>query len=329
MKTTTRDDIVQLIKKQGQVSPHQLKQQLGFGGPAIHRQLKSLERAGTIAKLGSPPKVVYVLRDDVGPATRKPVLSQEVAQVINDRYTYIQPDGTIMSGVDGFVRWVEKTGQRDQLPTLALDYVKIRKEADTWYQGRSWIDATQKLSQTFPDTQVDTVAYADFYALPKFGKTTLGTYTLHAKVSQSRALMVQIAQQIQPLIEQLLTEWKIQAVAFIPHSVPRKLAFLPIIQTQLGLSLPTVQIEKLYAGDIRVAQKSLSSLQDRVENARKTLFVTGEVPWQRIVLIDDAVGSGATFNEVAGKLKHQHSVKFIAGFAIVGSYKGFEVISEV
>lgn len=329
MKTTTRADILDFIKSQGQASPHQLQQHIGIGGSAIHRQLRKLEIDQSIIKIGQAPRVFYVAREDAQSLPTISTLPQKLAETIEAQYINVNPDGVMLKGVEGFVHWVQKTGQSANLTALAKEYAKTRKEADTWYQGRPWIDATQKLSQTFPDSQVDKVAYADFYALPKFGKTTLGTYTLHAKVSQSRALMMQIAQQIKPLIEQLLTEWKIQAVAFIPHSVPRKLAFLPIIQTKLELSLPTVQIEKLYAGDIRVAQKSLSSLQDRVENARKTLFVTGEVPWQRIVLIDDAVGSGATFNEVAGKLKHQHSVKFIAGFAIVGSYKGFEVISEV
>jgi len=65
-----------------------------------------------------------------------------------------------------------------------------------------------------------------------------------------------------------------------------------------------------------------SKLADRVENAKKTLYVTENVPWQRVLLIDDAVGSGATLNEVAHKLKSQFATTFVAGFAIVGSYKG-------
>jgi len=48
-----------------------------------------------------------------------------------------------------------------------------------------------------------------------------------------------------------------------------------------------------------------------------------------VLLIDDAVGSGATLNETAKKLKLSGMAKKVIGFAIVGSMKGFEVIREV
>ena len=48
-----------------------------------------------------------------------------------------------------------------------------------------------------------------------------------------------------------------------------------------------------------------------------------------MVLIDDALGSGATLNEVAKKIKNQKVAKEIIGVAITGSFSGFEVISEV
>lgn len=48
-----------------------------------------------------------------------------------------------------------------------------------------------------------------------------------------------------------------------------------------------------------------------------------------LLLIDDAVGSGATLNETAKKLKQMGIAKRVYGFAVVGSLKGFEVIREV
>ncbi len=46
-------------------------------------------------------------------------------------------------------------------------------------------------------------------------------------------------------------------------------------------------------------------------------------------LIDDAVGSGATLQETARKIKDRGIAKKVYGVALVGSIKGFEVISEV
>jgi len=45
--------------------------------------------------------------------------------------------------------------------------------------------------------------------------------------------------------------------------------------------------------------------------------------------IDDALGSGATLNETAKKIKKQKLAENIIGPAITGSFSGFEVISEV
>ena len=49
-----------------------------------------------------------------------------------------------------------------------------------------------------------------------------------------------------------------------------------------------------------------------------------------VLIIDDAVGSGATLNEVAKKIKKISSKDIkVVGYSVVGSFKGFDVISEV
>jgi predicted amidophosphoribosyltransferase len=46
-------------------------------------------------------------------------------------------------------------------------------------------------------------------------------------------------------------------------------------------------------------------------------------------MIDDAVGSGATMNEIAKKLKSKNVASSVIGIAITGSFKGFDVITDV
>ena len=79
-----------------------------------------------------------------------------------------------------------------------------------------------------------------------------------------------------------------------------------------------------------VPQKTLNKLEDRIINARETIVVDDTSKYTNILLIDDAVGSGATLNEVAKKIRQKGicSGKII-GLAITGSVKGFDVISEV
>lgn len=57
-------------------------------------------------------------------------------------------------------------------------------------------------------------------------------------------------------------------------------------------------------------------------------MVADKRKFNSILLIDDAVGSGATLNEVAGKLKNQSIAKQVFGLAITGSFKDFYVITE-
>lgn len=60
------------------------------------------------------------------------------------------------------------------------------------------------------------------------------------------------------------------------------------------------------------------------------MIVTEQTCFKNILLIDDAIGSGATLNEIASQIKKK---KLCSGqlicLAITGSFKGFEVISEV
>ncbi len=83
-------------------------------------------------------------------------------------------------------------------------------------------------------------------------------------------------------------------------------------------------------GSVPVAQKTLSKLEDRVENARNTIFIRGNLQYENILLIDDAIGSGSTLNETAKKLKEKDLVKNkVIGLALTGSFKGFDVLNEV
>ena len=51
---------------------------------------------------------------------------------------------------------------------------------------------------------------------------------------------------------------------------------------------------------------------------------------KNILIIDDAVGSGATLHETAKKIRQKNICSgSVIGLAITGSAKGFDVISEV
>ena len=99
----------------------------------------------------------------------------------------------------------------------------------------------------------------------------------------------------------------------------------------INIKLPKINLAKIYKNNIFVAQKSLSTLQERIINAKETIVIrNGLNDVKNILLVDYAVGSGSTMNETAKKIRIliKKSCK-IYGFTLVGSFKGFDVIREI
>ena len=85
---------------------------------------------------------------------------------------------------------------------------------------------------------------------------------------------------------------------------------------------------------VPIAQKSLSRLSERISNAQQTIFIKNQnFNFNRILVIDDAVGSGTTINESANKLTHtglkEENNRKIFGYVVVGSCQRFELIKEI
>lgn len=326
MTTDTRERIAEFIRLNGRARVGDLVEYLGLGNVAIHRQLKRLVESGILTKTGRPPKVFYLLAEAAN--KRELTKSGETEKLVEKTYLYVTPAGEMLSGMRGLAVWASRA-KRD-INSAAPEYVKLRRLSDGFIGKNGWIDATEKINKTFKEIFVDKVLYKDFYALPVFGKTRLGQFVLYGKQAQVEGLVKQIAAECQELIKKIIAVFGIQAVGFLPHSIPRRIQFLKELRKNLKLNLPEVELVKAYAGTIPVAQKTLASLEERIENARKTIMI-GDLKnrFDSVLLIDDAVGSGATLNETAKKLKRAGMAKKIIGFAIVGSMKGFEVIKEV
>lgn len=335
MRTDTADKILGYIATNKQARAHDIGRIFTIGQTAVHRQLNKLVEQGKIQKVGKPPLVFYVpvpqpqkasiIKDGL-------VINANTVEYIDKNYLYISPQGEILYGMKGFETWAHSIKEGTRIMPLSEEYVQTHKKAESSRSPEGWIDATHKLSTTFSDNALTKLFYGDFYSIAKFGKTKLGNLVLYAKQSQNRQLIDLAVEQVKPIIERIIATYSIDTIAFAPPSVPRKLQFMQEFADKLAINLPRAQLVKSYKGDVIVPQKSLSGLQERVTNAHDTIFLKSplSVGAKNILLIDDAVGSGATLNETAKKLLvgNPH-IRSIIGFAIVGSIKGFEVIREI
>lgn len=322
----TKQKIINFIKDRGQVTAKEIVDEIGITRQALFRHhLNKLVEAKIIEKRGKSPKVFYSIKEEQEPRQSFSI-PKEYIEKIEDNYLIITSSGEEKRGIEGFVYWCEKNNL--PIEKTAKEYIDTLKKYEK-YKINEFIDGTEKFNNSFKEVFLDKVFYLDFYSIERFGKTKLGQVLLYAKNSQDKRLIKELVLEIKPKIEKIIKEFNIDGVGFIPPTVKREVQLMREIQKQLKLKIKVIEISKIKT-DIIVPQKTLNKIEDRIENAQKTISVEENTIFSNILLIDDAVGSGATFNETARKIRKKGICENkIIGLAITGSFKGFDVISEV
>ena len=323
---STSDKIIKYIKDEGPITGAELADYLAISRQALFKHLPKLLAGGLIKKIGKPPKVFYLINTPEKKLETGINISDEIKSVINKNFLAITPTGGKKEGLNGFIYWCG----RNNLPIAktAEEYIRTLSKYDV-YKKDGFISGMNKMKNTFGKVFLDEVLYLDFYSIERFGKTRLGQLLLYAKQTQNKALMKEIIEEIKPRVDKIVKKYKIDGIGYIPPTVKRETQLMKVLEKGLHENIRKISIVKV-KNVIAVPQKTLNKLDDRVENARNTFVVNKNSTFKNILLIDDAVGSGATFNEVAAKIKTMKICKGkIIGIAITGSFKGFDVISEV
>lgn len=321
----TKEKIIQLLKKQNQVTPGEMAEYLDISRQALYKHLLEMLKNKQILKIGRPPKVFYALKEKEV-KIKKVEIDTEIKKIIDQNYFIITPGGERIEGFSGFIYWCNKQG----LPIVktAQEYIKTLKKYSI-YKKNSLIDGMQKMRTTFKSTLfLDDVYYLDFYSIERFGKTKLGQILLYAKQSQSKKLITELVDDIRPIVEKTIKKFNIDGVGFVSPTVKREVQFMNELKKKLNLKTKEIKITKIKT-NITIPQKTLNKLDDRIENAQKTFAIEEMGNYKNVLLIDDAIGSGATLNEIAKKLKSKGVAKKVIGLAITGSFKGFDVVSEI
>ena len=323
----TKDKILFFLNKKEQFTVNELVNHLNMSNQYVHRVLNDLEDEGLVRKIGTTPKVLYTRPESVK-ASDNQTVNYEVEKFLKDHLLLVDPLGNLLEGYDAMQYWCEK--QNLHFGKTTQEFIETRQKYLNFYDENHLIDGLVKLKNTQGIGQigVDQLFYLDFYAIERFGKTKLGTLMHYAKQGQNKNLMKIIVSEIKQSIFRLVEMEKIDAVLFVPPTIKRNVQIMNYLKIHLKIPLPHVKINKLQ-NQIVVPQKALSKLFERVINAKNTFDVPLQEQFTHVLIIDDAVGSGATINEIALKVKAQGIAQKITGLAITGSFKGFDVISEL
>lgn len=322
----TRDKIIKYIESNGRVSPKELTDLLEITPRAVFKQLKTLRDAGVLYTLGTPPEVFYTLKDSGSESVFYGELDTDALAIINQNFVTITPLGNYLKGIEAFVYWCNSRNL--PIEKTSLEYMNIINKYSS-LKKNGFLNAMEKLKSTFSKVYLDEVYYLDYYSIEVFGKTKLGQQLLYAKQSQSISLIKELTSDIRPLILDFITKNNIEGVLFVPPTVKREVQLMKELERNLLLPIKSISISKLKT-EILIPQKTLTKIKDRVENAKNTFVITEKRKFSNILILDDALGSGATLNEIALLLRNKNLVSGkIFGMAITGSIKGFDVISEV
>lgn len=329
---TFRDNILDLFESCTELTIKEIVHRLGISKQMAHLVINRLCDENKVEKLGTPPKTVYRLipsSDFIewpGDDYFLPNAADEL--FLEKNFLYVTESGQLLEGFDGFDYWCN--GRQLPVKKTLAEFIAAKKKYAIYYDSKGMVNGLTKLKNTkgYEEIWLDQLYYLDFYATERFGRTRLGTLLYYAKQGQSKFLMDKMMDEITGRMKDFLKSERASAVGFIPPTIDRKLQLMKYMQMRLDLLLPVIDIKKVI-GLIPVPQKSLYRLDERIRNADMTFATSERRLFNHIVLIDDAVGSGATLNQVAAKLKKRGIAKKITALAIVGSLKGFDVITEI
>ena len=77
-------------------------------------------------------------------------------------------------------------------------------------------------------------------------------------------------------LECLLTTFDIDAIALTPRRISHKVQILDLVDQLLDPSIPRIPLIKYSPSKILIPQKSLRRPEERIQNAKNTIFMRGE-----------------------------------------------------
>lgn len=323
----TKNLIIQLFEKYKELSVKEIVNTLGVSKQLVHRLLKEMVLNGDLEKLGIAPKTLYRKKKKSNSTVSAVKLAEGISDELKESFLIVSDTGQLVEGEDAFRLWCDK---RDQVfEKTVSEYLKTVKKYKQYKNAYGLIEGTDKLRNTYNEkTYLDKVFYLDFYAIERFGKTRLGTLLHYAKQGQNKYLMNILIEETKEKVLKFVKSQDFDAVGYVPPTIRREVQIMKALEENFNVPLPVLNILKI-SGIIPVPQKSLNKLSERIVNAENTFAITEVREFKKVLLIDDAVGSGSTLNQIAEKIKRKGVAKEVYGLAIVGSFKGFDVITDI
>ena len=313
----------------------QIAEALNISRPTANKYLKELLQNWEISKIWSGAHSTYLIpqvdkkekKSDFSSLYKNPFPYEE-AKLLDEKFFKYDSDGRILKWVEGFLLRCKKRDLNPKHKISAFDAINQQINNHRTQCGLLNIINQFKIKHEY--SALDELFYADAYTRAEFGRGALSEQMFFAKQHQDKQQLKSLISLFYRNLECLLTTFDIDAIGLTPPSISRKVQILDLVDQLLDPSIPRIPLVKYSPSKILIPQKSLKRPEERIQNAKNTIFIREEaIHYNTVLLIDDFVGSDVTLNETAIKLKTAW-VKKIIGFAFFGNLDlKYEVINEM
>ena len=321
MIENTLQELIDFLEKEPGSRPKVIAEEIGISRQYVQKLLANNENLFSVS--GAGPNRFY--RNKNTSIVKEEILTNfKDSNLIEENFYALTPLGEELVGVSGFKRWCD--ARNFDFDAKKNEYITILKKY--YKNGHTPIDFTNKLETSFADNVIKKVWAVDYYNFEIFGKTKMGTQVMIAKQTGDSSITNQLISRIDPVIDNMIEKFNIEAVAFVSPTIQRQSQLMTKLDNNLAINIPRIKVHKVGA-KILIAQKTLKSLEDRILNASETFVVESQKKYNNVLIIDDALGSGATLNELAKQILQKGIAKTCYGLVLVASPSGYEVINEV
>lgn len=323
----TLNEIIKFLDEQPGSRPKNIAQKLNVSRQYVQRLLA--ENSNRFTVTGSGPNRFYRNATLAADAKVERPMTEEInnkdTRTIDENFYSLTPLGEELIGRKGLIDWSlarnfdPLTKQKEYLSVLQKYYPPHFK---------SPMNVTEKVKSALGDIAVEKIWAVDYYNFEIFGKTKLGTQVLVAKQTGDMQTIRQLIQKLELAAEYIIDKYNIEAIAFVSPTLQRPSQLMTKLDNGIAKQVPRIKVYKVGA-KILIAQKTLKSLEDRILNAAQTFIVESQFQYDNVLIIDDALGSGATINEIARQIRQKKIGRNCYGLVLVSSPSGYEVINEV
>jgi len=318
---TGTSQILTLLSTHHTLRPAEIHRITGFSRQHIHARLKSLLLAGEIIRKGRAPLTYYSIKKASRHSSEAVLdLTIEQRETLDNDFLLIQKEGHQVTGQRAVCDYAQEHNVDPQ--QVAEEFLAARDSQlqSLHTQDSGAADQIELLEEKKHVNKgvIERYNFADYSSAGEYGETALAKKLNTAKASDHAVMQLELFRETERQIHEYITEYGIDAVAFIPGTTRAGKAFMKRWKEALDLPLPHVNLVRAVTEN-GVPQRAISLQADQRVSAEETLAVGDHRRFQHVLILDDEVMTGTTIVQAAEGIQEAQVADRVSAFSLLFS----------